>query len=213
MLEPLYKKLDAFRENITDVMDENLIREKEKECNVKFPEAMVDFYLHFGNDRNVLLAYYLFDDIEDIEIQNGTLLFGAHHQGSERLGIRLQNPDSPYQSICRYSYERKEWLSEGAVSLESFFFNIACWQVMNTMESMAEADVSQTQFEEIANKHFSYFSNETKICNGYNIVSIYTDTILGCYIKDAELLYLATNEDDEVLAEYEEKLNLDLDWL
>lgn len=81
------------------------------------------------------------------------------------------------------------------------------------MPSVAKIHVSQIEFEELVDKYFCYFSNEKVYLKGYNVVSIYSNDILGCYVKDDEELYLGTQKDDEILEDCEEKLNIDLDWL
>lgn len=213
MLDILYENLNKFRDNITNNLDIEIINKKEKECGVNFPKALKSFYLYFGNDKRVLTSYYEFDEIEDIRIEKNALTFGYNHQRNGRLGITLKNLNSKFQSISWYSYERETWFSEGAVFPESFFFNIACWQVLNTMPSVAKIHVSQIEFEELVDKYFCYFSNEKVYLKGYNVVSIYSNDILGCYVKDDEELYLGTQKDDEILEDCEEKLNIDLDWL
>lgn len=213
MLRELYKKLDEYRNGITNLLDINLIQKQEKQCVVSFPEAMFDFYLHFGNDRKVLSSYYIFDEITNVRVENSALTFGYKHQGSARLGITLEKLNGKFQAISWYSTEWEEWFSEGSAFPESFFLNIACWQVLNTMPSIVKIHISQTEFETIVNSHFQYFSKDTVYLEGYNIVSVYSRDILGCYVKDNEDLYLGTQKDDEILEECEEKLNLDFDWL
>lgn len=213
MLDVLYENLNKFRKDITNNLDINVINKKEKECGVNFPKAMNIFYSYFGNDKRVLTSYYEFDEIEDIRIENNALTFGYNHQGNGRLGIILENLNGKFQSISWYSYERKTWFSEGAVFPESFFFNIACWQVLNTMSSIVKTHISQTEFEKLVSKYFCYFSNEKLYLKGYNVVSIYSNDILGCYVKDDEELYLGTQKDDETLEKCIKKLNIDFDWL
>lgn len=213
MLEKLYEKLDDFRNCITDLLETEKIQKKEKECNVSFPEAMIDFYIHFGNDDKILSAYYLFDKIEDIKVEKEALTFGYKHQENGRLGITLEKLNGKFQSISWYSDEYQKWFAEGAVFPQSFFFNIACWQVLNTMPAIVKVNISQVEFEKIVNKHFNYFSEEKVYVKGYNVVAIYSNEILGCYVKDNEELYLGTQKDDEIINKCEEELGLDFDWL
>ncbi len=212
MLEEMYDKLDDFRSNIIEPLDEKLLRSKEQDCGVNFPADMFDFYKRFGNDEKVLSAYYLFDKIEDIEVADGALQFGYTHQHSGRLGIKLEEIGSRLQSVSWCPYYEEEWFVEGMYS-KSFFFNVACWQVLNTMPSVARVRLKEKEFEALVRKHFHYFSDEKVIMKGYKIISIYSEEILGCYAKLDGILYLGTQKGDEILEACEEKFNLDLDWL
>lgn len=212
MLEALYNKLESFRGNITEPLARKLICEKEKECGVSFPEDLVDFYLYFGNDKRMLSAYYEFDKIDDIEVEDGALQFGYKHQKNGRLGIILDEIGSRLQSVSWCPYGEEEWFVEGMYS-KSFFFNIACWQVLNTMPSMVRVHISEKKFDELVSKHFHYFSDEKIYMKGYKIRSIYSGEILGCYAKLDEELYLGTWKGDEVLEQCEKKIKLDFDWL
>lgn len=81
------------------------------------------------------------------------------------------------------------------------------------MSSIVKTHISQTEFEKLVSKYFCYFSNEKLYLKGYNVVSIYSNDILGCYVKDDEELYLGTQKDDETLEKCIKKLNIDFDWL
>lgn len=212
-MRELYKRLDAYRQNITDEIKPEVIDEKQKELGVIFPDAMKEFYKHFGNDKEVMSSFYIFDDLSEIRIENGALTFGEKHEGMGRLGIELKRLSSDYQSISWYYYSMKKWYSEGFVFPEGFFFNIACWQLINSMESVAKVHISQTELDNLVGDKLKLFTNEKKYVQGCNMLSVYGDDILGCYLEEDEELYLGSQKGDEVLENIEECLELDLDWL
>ena len=114
-------ELNCFLSKIPKKVQANAIIAKEKELGVSFPKAMKEFYEYYGNDKNILNAYYLFRNIEDISIEDGALVFGCTDQGIAKLGITLEKLNSKYQSISMYPDFDPNWYSEGALYSESFF--------------------------------------------------------------------------------------------
>lgn len=212
-MKELYKLLDEYRENVTNEVDLEIIDEKQKQLGVIFPDAMREFYHHFGNDIKVMSSFYIFDNINEIRIENEALTFGEKHQGIGRLGITLNHLSSNFKSISWYDYNMKKWYSEGSVFPESFFFNIACWQLINSMDSVAKVHISESELGNLLVDKLKLFTNEKKYIKGCNMLSIYGDDILGCYLKEDEELYLGSQKGDIVLEKIEECLELDLDWL
>ena len=81
------------------------------------------------------------------------------------------------------------------------------------MDSVAKVHISETRLNELIGDRLRLFSNEKKYVKGCNMLSIYGDDILGCYLKEDEELYLASPKGDMALELIEECLKLDLDWL
>lgn len=209
----LYKLLDNYRENITSEMDLEILNKKQNDLGIVFPDAMREFYQHFGNDRKVMTSFYIFDSINEIRIENEALTFGEKHQGIGRLGITLEHLSSNFKSVSWYDYSLKKWYSEGSVFPESFFFNIACWQLINSMNSVAKVHISEKELYNLLGDKLKLFTNEKKYIKGCNMLSVYGDDILGCYLKEDEELYLGSKKGDEILKNIDEYLKLDLDWL
>lgn len=212
-MNELYKRLDVYRENIINGVELKILDKKQKELGVIFPDAMKEFYQHFGNDTKVMSSFYIFDNINDIRIENDALTFGEKHQGMGRLGITLKHLLSNFQSISWYDYSTKKWYSEGSVFPEGFFFNIACWQLINSMDSVAKVRISERELDNLLGDKLNIFTNEKKYIKGCNMLSVYGDDILGCYLREDEELFLGTPKEDLVLENIEESLKLDLDWL
>lgn len=212
-MNELFDRINTFRKKHYDVIDYKIIDAKQKELNVIFPDAMRKFYHYYGNDKNIMSSFYIFDSINDIRIENEALTFGETHQNMGRLGITLKHLSSTFKSISWYDYNMKKWYSEGSVFPESFFFHITCWQLINSMDSVAKMHVSERQLFDLLGDKLRLFTDEKKYIKGCNMLAIYADNVLGCYLKDDEELYLGSYEGDSVIKEIEEDLGFDMDWL
>lgn len=210
MLDKFFKVLDDYRNNITNHVDISVIEEKQKELKVKFPQAMVEFYIYFGNDEEVLSSFYVFDKVRDIRIEYDAVSFGEKHERYGRLGIQIEDLGTDDEAICWYSYDKKKWyLEESEINI--FFFNIASWQVLNTMSAVAKVCLPEEEFKQLVGTDLKYLSDDELFLLG-DIIPIYGNGVLGCYLVDDEELYLGAKEDD-ILEKYEEVFGLDLDWL
>lgn len=212
MMEKLYDELNEYLDFEIEKLSLEKIKEKELELGIDFPESMIDFYHYYGNSFEVRNAFYLFDELENISIENSALVFGDTDQRQMRLGITLEKLNSKYQSISQYAFDLKKWFSEGAMKPEGFFFNIAAWQILNLMPAMATVEMDRDDFLELCEKEFCFFSNDKTINLGYKIYACRRDNILACYCCEEETLYLGSREDD-TLNMLEDELGWELDWL
>lgn len=212
MLEKIYNQLNKYLIKTENKMDLVEIKNQEKRLGIAFPEAMVDFYEYYGNNKEVLNSFYIFDTLNEICIENNALTFGYTHQYQSRLGIPLEKLNSNFQSINFYLSDFQKWYSEGAIFPESFFFNIAGWQILNTLPAMARIRLNNEEFCNLIEKHFTYFSDDKKIMRGYKIFTLHRKDVLGCYLRDDEEFYVASKE-DENLEDLENILNIQLDWI
>lgn len=210
MLEKFLKVLDDYRDNITSHIDVSVIEEKQKELNVKFPSGMVEFYTHFGNDEEVLSSFYVFDKVKDIRIEYDAVTFGEKHEGLGRFGIQIEDLGTDDEAICWYSYDKKKWFMEESETC-IFFYNMASWQVLNTMTSIAKVCLSEREFNRLVGRDLKYLSDDELMLLG-DIIPIIGKGVLGCYLVDDEELYLGAMN-DETLEKYEKILGIDLDWL
>lgn len=212
-MNKLFDVINTFREMQSDVIEYEIINKKQNELNVIFPDAMRKFYHYYGNDNSIMSSFYVFDKIEDIRIENEALTFGKKHQNMGRLGITLKHLSSTLQSISWYDYNMKKWYSEGFVYPESFFLHITCWQLINSMNSVAKVHISECELFGLLGDKLKLFSEEKRYVKGCNMLSLYGNKILGCFLKEDEELYLGSNEGDIVIEEIEENFGLDMDWL
>lgn len=207
MSEDMFKMLDAFREHVTREKEVDRFTELEKdineqlgltgECAVRIPEAMIDFYRHFGNDKSFLRAYYCFDKVEEVCVENGELMFGYSHQYASRLGIPLADLNTGNEKVCE-------------TPLKVFLFHIAVWQIINTRTAMATVEMNKQEFESFMKKGPQYFSDSEVFTKDSRFRAAWYQNILMCYIEE-ETMYVSAKEDEE-LQEFEEAFKLDLDW-
>lgn len=211
MLLEYFSQLDEYREEVTDHLNEEVIKEKQEELNVIFPQSMTEFYLHFGNDKEVLSSFYVFDSIEDIKIEYDAVSFGEKHEGMGRLGILLEDLDTDEETVSWYPYDMHKWFVEESIAF-IFFFGIAAWQVLNLMPSIAKIHICEEEFKQLIGEELKYLSENSLFLLG-DVIPVVGKGVLGCYLASDEELYLGTLNGDEVLEEYEELLNIDLNWL
>lgn len=210
MLEKYFKVLDEYRNNVTGCVDINVIEEKQKELKVEFPLEFVEFYTHFGNDEEVLSSFYIFDKIEDIEIEYDALCFGEKHEGIGRLGILLEDLKSVDEAVSWYSYDAKKWYIEES-EIATFLFSVSAWQVLNTMPSLAMLCLSEEEFKNMVGSDLEYLSEEEILMLG-DVIPVVGKGVLGCYMVETEELYLGA-KNDEILEKYDEIFGDELDWL
>jgi hypothetical protein len=211
MLKEIYEKLDIYRKIITPKVAKEVIENKQNELGVKFPEVMVEFYEYYGNDDSILLSDFELDKVENLVIEDGTLCFGYENQRDKRLGIKLDRLDTKSTSVSFKGYNDDTWFNEDE-SASTFFFYTACWQLMMSMQGVVRVEVDDKQFKSLVGNAFEYLTEE-KLFLQSSVIPVVTDDILGCYLVKEGLLYLGTNEEDEVLVIFEERFDLDLDWL
>lgn len=211
-LEDMYQRLDVFRKKVTEEKNVDKLLELTTLNTVVIPKALVDFYRHFGNDNEFLNAYYNFDRLEDICIENGALAFGYTDQNISRLGIMTASLETPYEVVCFGSIDSDEWNEEETVPLEIFLFHIAAWQILNTMTNVATVDMTNRKLNTLIKKSVQYFSANELYTKNKIFRVVHYKNILGCYIVENEILYVAASEDGD-LEEFGKEFNLDLDWL
>lgn len=211
MLTENFIKLDVYRKEVTPRVDKKIIEDKGKELGIKIPDRMMEFYEYYGVDDVVLSSDYELSKLDQLCISDSALCFGYVNQGSEKLGIKLESLESKSPSICFKRNNEDTWfIEEGSSTI--FFFRTACWQVLMSMQGIAKVEMSDKQFRSLIGDAFTYL-NDKKLFLKSSVIPVMADKILGCYRVRDGVLYLGTNCEDEILEEFENKYDLDLDWL
>lgn len=213
MMEQLFNRLEGFIINKNQKVNLDKIIEREKILNCIFPDSMKEFYHYYGENKEILTSYYIFDTLDEICIKNEGLVFGRNHQGINEIGIRKDKLVNADPQISKYVRELEGWYAE-SVFASSFFFNIACWQVLNQLPAIGVIHTTKEEFLSIVDKRMQFIGEDKRIIGAYDVISCIDkeNNILACYLKEAEELYLGARE-DEILISFEEKNQLDLDWL
>ena len=210
VLESYFKILDEYRNSITDYIDEKDILENANELNLKFPESMIEFYIHFGNDEEMLSSFHYFYNLKEIMIAKDALIFAEKHEEIGKLAIQLENLGTNHEKVSLFEFSEGIWYVEEKRT-DTFFLNMAAWQILNTMYTLTETSVSKEEFDELIGDDLKYICEDEWLMSGA-IIPVYGKGILGCYVVDSEILYLGTKT-DETMEEYEEILEMEFDWL
>ncbi len=208
-----YEKLLSFLPDIPEKLDKNKILKNGGELGVKLPRQLVDFYRYFGSSDKFLDSFFIFKKLEDIHVENNVLVFGATNEYYSYLGIDLDCMycDEPY--VTEYSDNKCSDIID-SYGASAFFFNAACFQIMNIMQAMAVVNISKKYFfSKILDKKkvFSFYDDK-QLKKGYYISACHNEdfSVLCCYVDD--VLYAAANDDD-ILNDFEKKTKWELDWL
>jgi len=212
MLTNYFEIVERFLRLKKDHLDRAEIEYRENQLEVKFPESMIDFYEFFGNNIEVLHAYYRIKKLEEFEIQNNGLIFGYGHQDENTFGILLNQMSFERPQIQKYDFNMKNWYVESS-SCHRFFLNIACWQVLNTMPCIATVGIKESKLDNILDGKLSIISKERPLYKSYDVYSYYKEeSILACYIAPLQELYVSSL-DKIHLENIEDELKLELDWV
>ena len=183
--------------------------------NEEYPclSAFLDFYECFQKAQDVRHAFLEFFPFEDIRIEDGGLIFARGHQNVCLVGIELS--DLIYENP-RVKYQRTKngtWFNESG-SLRSFLFNTVGWQILNLMESVVSIKVDDAEIEKMVGHILFCFTTDRSVTKGsrYSLYQNKEKNILACYDEMDEKLYLAAASDG-ILDNFEEKYNLQFNWL
>ena len=140
-----YDKLSAFLPNSIEKTDENIILSKGEELGVKLPRQLVDFHHYFGSSDKFLDSFFIFKKLEDIYIENNVLILGSTNEYYSYLGIDLDCIDCDEPYVTEYSDNKCSDIID-SYGASAFFFNAACFQIMNIMQAMAVVNIFSKYF-------------------------------------------------------------------
>lgn len=96
------------------------------EQNVKVPLALREFLHALGGCEELMEAYYYFWDPEELEIQDGYLLFLEDEDEAYTWGFRVDQLDVPDPIVWRRNNAKGTWISEEGTFSE-FVFDMLDW--------------------------------------------------------------------------------------
>lgn len=205
-----FEKLNVFRKTITEQMKKQEIEKKASELGVKFPESMISFYEFYGNDKEFLLSDAEMFTLKNITLDNGMICFGSLNQGTMRLGIKADDTSEDPEVFIQYEGEENWEHYEYTSSV--FFYETAVWQLVMHMQGIAQAEITKRKLGAMIKK-----GSFDVVDTGKNAVysTFISEKVLGIFINDEEcnMLYVGTNEEDEVLEQFGKTYKIDLDWL
>lgn len=96
------------------------------EAGVDIPQVLEEFYLAVGGCEDLMEAYYFFWDPDELEIEDGYLLFMEDEDEEFVWGIREDQIDVPDPIVHRRNNSRGTWKSEDGTFSE-FVLDMFSW--------------------------------------------------------------------------------------
>ncbi|MCW1250557.1 hypothetical protein ODZ83_10285 [Acaricomes phytoseiuli] len=120
-MSPLF--LQKFRDILPNLLGENWqeedgipTEELDADLELLIPQALREFYLALGNTE-LMEAHYYFWDPDELEINDGYLLFIEDEEELFTWGVKADQVDLPDPLIWRRNNAKENWVSEeGTVS-------------------------------------------------------------------------------------------------
>jgi hypothetical protein len=183
------------------------IEECEKRLGLTLPISLRELYEIFGNDKEILNAFYIFKSLHELVIEDGILIIGHSSEYVEKYGICIDDLNNASINVkVTTCDDTSNWVVYE--ELTKFIVNSVVFQAINSLEASAVLDYPEVtleghfiplyDIEEEDNKRISYISNE--------------GDILALHFINENVVYFGAAE-DETLNEFEEQAEVDLDWL
>jgi len=96
------------------------------EMKITVPQALREFLHAVGNSEDLMEAYYYFWDPEELEIEDGYLLFMEDEEEAYTWGMRADQADVPDPIVWRRNNATGEWINEEGTFSE-FVFDMLDW--------------------------------------------------------------------------------------
>lgn len=107
-------------------MTENELDDALDDAGVEIPQALREFYLALGGCEDLMEAYYFVWDPEELEIEDGFLLFMEDEDEQYVWGIREDQLDIPDPIVHRRHNVRGVWKSEEGTFSE-YMLDMFAW--------------------------------------------------------------------------------------
>ncbi|GAA3699488.1 hypothetical protein GCM10022377_10660 [Zhihengliuella alba] len=114
--------VDKFRSLVPQYLDDQWVSEDGlspeelddalEEAGVEIPLALREFYLTLGGCEDLMEAYYYVWDPEELEYDDGYLLFMEDEDEKYTWGLRVDQLDVPDPIVHRRNNQRGTWKSE-----------------------------------------------------------------------------------------------------
>lgn len=179
----------------------------ENKLNIKFPEVLREFYLRYNKTGYMLNAFYIFKSLHELAIEDGIIEIGCSNEQTEKYGIYI---DDLSNEVINVKVKGSKDISTWSIyeELDKYIINSVVFQVINILEASAVLEESEIVLEEYFTplyyvekkdkKRISYISNDGHI--------------LALHFIHENIIYFGAAE-DKILNEFEEKVEIDFDWL
>lgn len=210
LLKKALDRIDKVMPN-SEKVDKNEVNRSisliENKLNIKFPEALREFYLRYNKTGYMLNAFYIFKSLHELAVEDGILEIGFSNEQTEKYGIYV---DDLSNEVINVKVKGSKDISTWSIyeELAKYIINSVVFQVINVLEASAVLESSEIVLEEYFtplyyveekdNKRISYISNDGHI--------------LALHFIHENIIYFGAAE-DKILNEFEEKVEIDFDWL
>ncbi|MCW4464091.1 hypothetical protein OK351_00980 [Glutamicibacter sp. MNS18] len=115
---------DAWNE--ADGLSREELAEALEESRVQIPLVLEEFYRSLGNCDDFMEAYHYFFDPEELEVEDGYLLFLEDEEEKFVWGFKASQTDVPDPIVYRRNNSRGSWTSEEGTFSE-FTLDMFSW--------------------------------------------------------------------------------------
>ena len=112
--------------NEADGLSAEELREGLAQSEVSIPFVLEEFYRALGNNEDFMEAYHYFLDPEELEIEDGYLLFLEDEEEKFVWGFKASQLDVPDPIVYRRSNAKGKWTSEEGTFSE-FTLDMFTW--------------------------------------------------------------------------------------
>lgn len=112
--------------NEADGLSAEELREGLAQSEVPIPFVLEEFYRALGNNEDFMEAYHYFFDPEELEIEDGYLLFLEDEEEKFVWGFKASQLDVPDPIVYRRNNAKAKWTSEEGTFSE-FTLDMFAW--------------------------------------------------------------------------------------
>ncbi|ALQ30074.1 hypothetical protein AA310_12495 [Arthrobacter sp. YC-RL1] len=112
--------------NEADGLSAGELADRLAEAKVQIPFVLEEFYLALGNNDDFMEAYHYFFDPEELEIEDGYLLFLEDEEEKFVWGFKQSQLEVPDPIVYRRNNAKGNWVSEEGTFSE-FTLDMFAW--------------------------------------------------------------------------------------
>ncbi|GAA3522521.1 hypothetical protein GCM10022393_41380 [Aquimarina addita] len=175
----------------------SLIKEKEKQLEIKIPQVLIEFYATIGNNLLFIDGFQHFAKIDDLFVTDGKLVFLQENQSVVYWAVDLEDSQTIFQTTDQNFNAKAEWFKE-KFSLRDFLEHLLYFQCIMADESyhrkansgfthFASLEIDEYHKNVISQKFISSLDQHSKIITKHNGLVIF-------WKPDAITMYFTNNK-------------------
>lgn len=124
-----------------DGLSREELHEALRESGVQIPTALEDLYLSVGAVEDLMEAYYFVWDPDELEIEEGYLLFMEDEDEQYTWGIPVDSLDVPDPLIARRPNAKGGWVPMDA-TVSEYFMDYFAWVFEEVLPALETVDAT-----------------------------------------------------------------------